>query len=193
LSASTGARVGITADNSSTQAKVGGVIFDYSADVSSTSTDGTEDNLFSSTTPANLLAVNNDKVRARYGGIVVGHATATRKIKVYFAGTAILDTTALISASNSNWCIDVLLIRVSSTVVRYVVYFVNTGFASVVPVSVGELTGLTLSGTNILKITGAAAAIIAMARQLYSSLSRIPCFIKALLVLIPGSKIETKN
>lgn len=132
-------------------------LFDHFADVGNSTT--VETDLYSDTTAAGQLATNGDKINAQYGGKFVTHATATRQLKVYFAGTAIFDSTALlVSVADSYWTVYVSLIRVSSSVVRYMISMESMNTPTVAFTSVGELTGLTLSGTNILKITGTAAA-----------------------------------
>ncbi len=151
---------------------VGGSIFDDYATVSSTHTDGTFDDLFTHTVLGSTLAVNGDALSGRIGGSFVGHV-GTVELKLVFAGTAIFDTTALVSASNSNWVMDYLIERVSSTVVRYAVNIVATGLASVVPAGVGELTGLTLSSDNILKVTGASASTGAASGDISAKLQKI--------------------
>lgn len=135
----------------------GGCIFNAFADAGNTST--TETDLHSYTTIANTFSTNGESITANYGGIFVGSGgTATRQLKVYFGGTMIFDSTALLITGDSYWTVTVLLMRVSSTVVRYMVYM-NSPLAPVATYTVaGELTGLTLSSTNILKITGTAVA-----------------------------------
>lgn len=136
---------------------VGGSIADDYTSVSTTHTDGTADDLFSKTLVANTFANNGDAVRWRVFLSIVGHATATRRIKVVFAGTTILDTTALTAAATCVAVIDVLLERVSSTVVRYGVTVTAPGLSATVAPAAGEVTGLTLTATNVLKVTGTAA------------------------------------
>jgi hypothetical protein len=146
---------------------VGGTLFDHFADAGNTHTDGaTFDDLFSDTLAANTFNVNGDKVRADYSGLFVSSATATRDIKVLFAGTTILDTSTLTTATAESWDIDVLIIRESSTVVRCMatVWSSTTlGAGAFTDTTFTRITGLTLSGTNVLKIqavsggTGAAA------------------------------------
>ncbi len=145
---------------------VGGTIFTDYADGASTSTDGTFDTLYTHTTVANTFANNGDTLRGRVALTLIGSATATREIKLVFAGVTLLDTTALTDASNANVVIDYTIIRVSATVVRYAVTVDAPGLSAVVPPSVGEVTGLTLTGTNILKVTGAAAGTGALAADI---------------------------
>jgi hypothetical protein len=134
-----------------------GDIFEAYADTGNTTT--TETDLHSYTTPANAFGNNGEKIASEYGGLFVSSATATRQIKVYFAGTVIFDTGALTLSLSSAWTCFVTIIRVSSTVVRYMVSLATEGAALSAYTNVGELTGLTLSNTNILKITGQAAGV----------------------------------
>ncbi len=106
-----------------------------------------------------VLKEVGDKIEAEYGGTFVSSATATREVKAYFGGTMIFDTGTLTLSLSSAWTMYVTLIRVSSTVVRYMVSFTTEGAALAAYTAVGEVTGLTLSGTNILKITGEAAGV----------------------------------
>jgi hypothetical protein len=130
-------------------------LFDHYTDVGNVSTG--EDDLYSDTTAASTFASNGDKIEAIYGGTFAAHGTATRQVKVYFAGTQIFASGAQTTLSASYWTVRVLLIRVSSTVVRYTVHFEFLLNGAGGFVKTGELTGLTLSNTNILKLTGEAA------------------------------------
>lgn len=136
---------------------LGGTIFDHFATVSNGTT--VETDLYSDTTIANTLGINGDKLEAEYGGTFVSSATATREIKLYFGGTAIFDTGALTLSLSSAWTMYASIIRVSATVVRYMISFTTEGAALAAYTSVGELTGLTLSNTNVLKITGQAGGV----------------------------------
>jgi hypothetical protein len=147
------------------------VLFDHYTDAGNGTT--VETDLYSDTTSAGQLAANGDKLTARYSGVFVSSATATREIKVYFAGTVIFDTGALTLSLSSAWDVTVMLIRVSSTVVRYSVSLFTEGAALAAYTSVGELTGLTLSGTNILKITGQAAGVGAATNDIVAKLASI--------------------
>lgn len=132
-------------------------LFNHFADAGNTTT--TETDLYSDTTAASQLANNGEKITFNYGGLFVSSGTATREIKVYFAGSVILDTGTLTISLAAKWSITGYLIRVSSTVVRYCVTLATEGAALAAYTASGELTGLTLSGTNIFKITGQAAGV----------------------------------
>ena len=132
-------------------------LFNRYADVGNVGTG--EDDLYSDTTAASTLATDGQKIKAHYAGTFVSSATATRRLRAYFGGTAIYDSTALSLSTSSDWDMVVEIIRESSTVVRCSVK-VNTTSASSAPYcTYTRITGLTLSSTNILKITGEAAGV----------------------------------
>lgn len=143
--------------NSGLRYALGGTIFDAFADAGNSTT--TETDLHTYTTPASTLSENGGKITAVYGGTFVSSATATRQMKVYFGGTAIFDSGALTISATASWDIKVTVIRVSSTVVRYSVVMSTQNAALASYVSIGELTGLTLTNTNIIKVTGQAAGV----------------------------------
>lgn len=143
--------------NASLRFPVGGTLFDFSTD---TTVGGAEADIYTSTTAANTFNANNDKVIASYSGNFVTVGTELTQLKVYFAGTAIWDSTGVApTTGTTSWRVQVELIRVSSTVVRYSVALTTTGASGFVYETTGELTGLTLSGTNILKITGTSSGV----------------------------------
>jgi hypothetical protein len=130
-------------------------LFDRYADVGSVGVGETD--LDSESVPANLLAGNSEKLVAVYSGITVGHATNTRQVKAYFAGTLIHSQTAFATSAANGWRLSVEIVRVSATVVRYVCTFQrasSSGGSGQTYVSVGEITGLNLGAANILKATG---------------------------------------
>ncbi len=158
-------------NNSLVRYGLGGAIFDYYTDASNSTT--VETDLYSTTTIASTLAVNGDKIEAYYGGLFVSSGTATRQIKIYFGGTAIFDTGALTLSLSSAWTVYVDIIRVSSTVIRYEVSLTTQGAALSAYTSVGELTGLTLSNANTLKITGQAAGVGAQSSDIIGKMGSV--------------------
>lgn len=152
-------------------AKVGGTIFDHFVDAGNVTTGETD--LYSDSIPANALSTNGNKLYAQYGGTFVSSATATRDVRVYFAGTSLLDTGALSISASASWGLSLLLIRVSATVVRYTVAFQTSGASLALYNSTGELTGLTLSNANILKITGQAGGVGAATNDIVAKLGFI--------------------
>ncbi len=153
-----GGKVNVKTGTTSKTASVGGKIKDFITSVGNVGTG--EDDLYTYTTEAGILAANGDEIDGSFGlEIVTSAGTATRQIKLWFGGTAIFDTTALLFGANSDAVIAYSFIRVSSTVIRYRVTLTTTGATLAAYTAVGELTGLTLSGTNIIKITGEAAGV----------------------------------
>lgn len=155
---------------------LGGTIFDHFTDGASSHTDGTFDDLYTDTTIANTFKVDGDKIRAEYSGIFVAHATATRNVKVLFAGSTIFDSGALATTTAESWQARVTLVRVSSTSVRCVVSFMastSAGANAFSDITYTLLTGLTLSGTNIVKVTGAAAGVGAAASDIVAKIGSV--------------------
>lgn len=132
-----------------------------------------ETDLYSDTTAASTLSANGQTLEAQYGGLYVSSGTATRQIRIYFGGTVIFDTGALTLSLSSAWTAYVTIIRVSATVVRYMISFTTEGAALAAYTAVGEVTGLTLSNTNILKITGQAAGIGAATNDIVAKMGLV--------------------
>lgn len=136
---------------------LGGTLFDFFTD---STVGGAEADIYTNTLLANTFNANGDKIMASYSGNFVTVGTELTQLKVYFAGTAIWDSTGVApTTGTTSWRVFVELIRVSSTVVRYSVSLTTTGASGFVYETTGELTGLTLSGTNILKITGTSSGV----------------------------------
>lgn len=156
----------------------GGVLRSVFADVGNSTT--TETDLDSYTVPASgtfgNLAANGDFLEAEYGGVFVSSATATRQVKIYFGGTAVFDTGALTLSLSAAWTAYVTITRVSSSVVRYMISLTTEGAALAAYTAVGELTGLTLSNTNILKVTGQAAAVGAATNDIVFKIGNVAKF-----------------
>lgn len=141
------------------------VLFDHFTDANNSGSSETD--LYSDTIAAAQLSANGEKIVAQYGGIYTGSATATQELKVYFGGTAILDSGALaIGAVTAYWDISVTIIRVSSSVVRCSVSYTSNSTALSSTSSYTEVTGLTLANTQILKITGTSAGVGAGSDQI---------------------------
>jgi hypothetical protein len=145
--------------------------FDHFADAGNGTT--VETDLYSDTLAAGLLAANGDKAQARYAGVTVAHATATRQLRVYFGGTVVFDSTAQVTAAADDWHLDVLVVRVSASVVRCVTHLRDRNGVAFRPAQYAEVTGLTLTNTQILKITGQAAAAGAATNDIVSKLGHV--------------------
>ncbi len=148
-----------------------GLLFTYFSDAGNGTT--VETDLYSDTIAAGQLVSNGNVLEIDYGGVYVSSGTATRQIKLYFGGTAIFDTGALTLSLSSAWSLYASIIRVSASVVRYTVSFTTQGATLAAYTASGELTGLTLSGTNILKITGQAAGIGAASNDIVAKMGYI--------------------
>jgi hypothetical protein len=141
----------------------GGCIGDVITSVSTTNVDGTFDTLRTDTLVANALIANGDKVFFDYTLTVVTHTTNTADFKLAFAGITIFDSTALTFAATGTVRITGYVIRKTSTTARAHVSFRPSGsstilgFASENYVTDATLTGLTLTGTNNLVLSAAAA------------------------------------
>lgn len=146
-------------------------LFDHHADIGNVGTG--EDDLYSDTIAASQLAVNDDKIETEYGGIFVSSGTATREVRAYFGGTKIFDTGALTLSLSSAWTMYITIIRVSATVIRYMVSFTTEGAALAAYTAVGEVTGLTLSSTNILKLTGESAGVGAATNDIVAKMGYV--------------------
>ncbi len=133
--------------------RVAYTIADHYVDVASGLT---ETDLYSDTLAADTLEVDGDKITALYGCNLV-FSTSTKQVKIYFGGTAIFDTGALTVSASGSLIIPVTIIRDSATTIRYSVEANVTGASPGSFAVVGKLTGLTLSSTNVLKITGTTA------------------------------------
>jgi hypothetical protein len=162
--------IGLLAGTSTTVAKGGGSIFNHFADAGNTST--TETDLYSDSIPANALGTNGDKLEFTYGCIFV-NSTSTKQLKLYFGGTAIFDTGALTISASSEITARGVIIRDSSTSIRYAISANTTGASTATYSAVGTLTGLTLSNANTMKITGTAAGVGAATNDIVAKLGTI--------------------
>lgn len=143
--------------NATIRFSTGGTLFDHFTD---TTVGGAEADIYTDTLAASTLNVNGDKIIASYSGNFETVGTELTQLKAYFAGTAIWDSTGVApTTGTTSWKVLVELIRVSSTVVRYSVALTTTGASGFVYQTTGELAGLTLSNTNILKITGTSSGV----------------------------------
>lgn len=131
------------------------------ADVASTSTGGTEDDLYSDTIPAGQLANNGDRIEWECAVKFVAHATATRRLKFWFGGTVIFDSVVPTAyASGASYAMRVTITRVSASAVRCRSIIMGTNLGSGTILGGGlesEITGLTLANTQVAKCTGIAA------------------------------------
>lgn len=133
-------------------ASIGGKLKEYFTD--SGNVLGAETDLYSYSTEANLFSTNGDTIYFAYTVSIIGAAVPTKQVRIYFAGTLIFDTTALVFATNETLVLSCYGIRKDANTVRFTVTAsFNTGVA--IPKSTyTQVGGLTLTAANILKITG---------------------------------------
>jgi hypothetical protein len=135
----------IACGTSTTFSTVGGVLKDFFTTASST---GGENDLYSYSVPANVLAKNGDKLT--FKAILQPNPSALSAIvKVYFAGTAITILSGTSLSSQSIFTTEIT--RVSSSVCRVGILGVYNGASQYV---YSELTSKDWTTSNILKITG---------------------------------------
>jgi len=136
------------------QLAAGGKIAGFTTAVSNTST--TETDLFTYTTKASTLAKTDEEVEFTAFG-TFNDLTATVQLRFYFAGTSCGDTGALtVSSLTGAYRFSFTVRRTGSTTAVATVDLTSseasvTGF----PLTT-NLTGLTFTGTNIIKVTGTA-------------------------------------
>ena len=121
-----------------------------------TNSGATETDLYATTLAAGQYAADGDMVEALYVGNTATTA-AGKTLRVYFGGT-VVSTLALGSlGSNIPWIVQVTTVRQSSSVVRVGVLNYQQAMTSGL-VDFADVTGLTLTNTQVLKITGEATA-----------------------------------
>lgn len=145
-------------------ARVGGVLQDYYTSTNSTHTDGTFDDLLGSIVRTNAWSQNGDKISAHYFGTFIGHATATRDLRIVLGAITLADGGATINSAGAYWEAEVLIFRTGIVTGQARVKFFTPGStlsAVADPVTV-MVTNFTLGNlwwtNNTLKIQGAAAA-----------------------------------
>jgi len=136
-----------------TQSKVGGTI-DQKFTSTGTPASAVETDLHSFTTVASSLGTDGDGLNMTSAGTFAGNASATSQLRVYFGGTQIFASGALTAAAAGSWRIECEIIRSSATTVRCITHFTAANAVTTPLVTQTDLTGLTLSNSNILKVTG---------------------------------------
>lgn len=140
------------AGTSALYAAIGGVIFEDFTPVSSGGV--IETVLFTHTLPANALTTNGDSLKITIGLNTIAHATNTRQIKFYFGATVIFDSTALVTAAAGNAVLEILLMRVSATVLTYSITMICPQMTTTLFANVSTLTAQSFTITNLLKVSG---------------------------------------
>jgi lysophospholipase L1-like esterase len=151
----TGLAAGTAAGNAVRYEDAPRSVFSAFANVA-TAANTTETDLHTVTLAASIFGVDGQSIAASYA-LLTSANTNTKRIRAYFGGTVIYDSTALASTAAAGTVeLEVLVIRSGSTTVRAVVRMVVspglTGFTTLVTET--DITGLTLTNTQIMKVTG---------------------------------------
>lgn len=137
--------------NSATDSTINGRLVTASS-ATATAANTTETDLKTYTVGAARLGINGDKIRVQFSGTTAANAN-TKQIKLYWAGAAGLDTTAL--ALNGKSFSGFIEIMRSGATAQKVTFFIVSDDGTLLPAITKFVTGgATLSGTNIVKITG---------------------------------------
>lgn len=125
----------------------------FTTDGASTHVDGTEDTLKTLTMDAGQLGADSAKLSGYLQVVLVGHLISTQRVRLYFGGTAILDTTAINIPTTAALTVRFEIFRVSSSVVRASVTALVEPATTGIPASTyTEITGLTLSAAQTIAI-----------------------------------------
>lgn len=109
--------------------------------------------------PTNLN-VDGNVTSGRYGGIFVGHATATRQIRMYFDNNLVFDTGAILISANATWIATYDVIRVSDTDVRIISSLITENAPKALYTGYAEVTVISLiANTYNLELTAEAAGV----------------------------------
>jgi hypothetical protein len=172
-------RSGTTADYP--QVTVGGTLFNHQSDIGNThfTPSSIEDDLNVDILPANALASNGDQIVIDEVFALKHRATATTQVRQYAFGTAVYDSTSFtLTAADADLHTTVIITRTSSTAVRVESFAPQTAFGTTVAVApaVADLSGLTLTGTNILKATALCAGTNSLANDVISKARTVRIF-----------------
>lgn len=117
------------------------------------------------------LSISGEQIEAEYGGIFVSSGTATRQIKLYFAGSVIFDTGILSISLSSAWVLYLTIMRISSSTIRYMISLTTEGAALSAYTSVSELAGIDFINQNELRLTAQASGIGAADNDIVGKIS----------------------
>lgn len=131
----------------------GGPLADFITDANNTGTGETD--LYTYTTKASTLSVNGAKLIFDVAG-TFNDITATAQLRLYFGGTLIGDTGALTVSATGGWSARAMVIRTGTTTARAYVTITTPSASTANYTTETDITGLTLTNTNIIKITGTA-------------------------------------
>lgn len=130
----------------------GGMISQFTTAVSNGTT--VETDLYTYTTKANTLNATGEMIEMELP-VTLTDATADKVVKVYFAGTEIY-TTGTLAGTLSTGEFKITVMRTGASTASAKVSL--TQVAGLITIQT-DLTGLTFSGTNIIKVTGQASGV----------------------------------
>lgn len=113
-----------------------------------------EDDLIAYTVPANTMSVNGDHIEFKVSGTFAANAN-TKRIRVKFGATTLLDTTAL-AFNGVDWSAEGTIVRTGATTQK--AYCAFRAGATLTSTSDDTAPGETLSGTSVFKVTGEATS-----------------------------------
>jgi hypothetical protein len=151
----------------------GGPIADFTTDVSNTGTGETD--LYSYTTKASTLSETGEKITFTYT-VNVTDITSTAQIQCYFGGTVIGNTGALAVNASGAIVVSGWIIRTGASTARASVNISSPTAGTSLYTSETDLTGLTFTNTNILKITGTAGGVSGGTGDITAKLGTISWF-----------------
>lgn len=131
--------------------------------------DTNDDTLFTYTLPSNSMSANGKSVRA----IATGHFATnanSKRVKMWFAGTAIADS-GVLTLSNVDWKCEIEVTRIDATHVSCVGRFTGSNVADVITVTANLVVSDLTANTSIIKTTGA-STIVGAANDILSYMQR---------------------
>ena len=137
----------------------------------------TETDLFSYSVPGDTLRKDGESLEFWFGGTLLGHATATRQLRVKFGATTIYDSTAQTNTTNYEFSLRGQIMRVNATSQKSIV-FLNTTQAQLFVFSDYATSAETLSNAITLKLTGQAGGVGAATNDIKFELGKVSWFPK---------------
>jgi len=113
-----------------------------------------EDDLITYTVPANTLSTNGDHIEFKVSGTFAANAN-TKRIRVKFGATTLLDTTAL-AFNGVDWSAEGTIVRTGATTQK--AYCAFRAGATLTSTSDDTAPGETLSASSVFKVTGEATS-----------------------------------
>lgn len=158
--------------NSNPVGNIGGAI--YSAfNLSTTHTDGTEDNLSIYTGDGEDLVLDGDSFRKIEHIQFVSSVTAARRARQYYANTPIFDSGTITLAGGDEIWVETTVMRTSSTTATVVVVVIASTISTIPVLTRTMLTGLDFTTANILKTTGVASSTGAASGDIVSRVCKV--------------------